>query len=149
MNKKETVATENATKQSSLSSSEMKEFNARRDRLSKALFGGEEEESSTLSESEPTEVIESTVQTQPIEPTKRTTSKQRKADLEEYKATYLCTPKIVDRQPVFISRELRDRIDDVVRRLGERRMSVSGFLENLSRHHLESYAEELDRWRRL
>ncbi len=143
MTKKETVATENATKQTSPSRSEMESFNARRDRLSKALFGGEEEVLSTLSESEPS------VQTQPIEHTKRTTSKQRKADLEEYKTTYLRTPKIVDRQPVFISRELRDRIDDIVRRLGERRMSVSGFLENLSRHHLESYAEELERWRRM
>lgn len=87
--------------------------------------------------------------TPPTEPTKRTSSKQRKADLEEYKEQFLRTPKIVDRQPVFVSREVRDLLYDIVRRMGERRMSVSGFLENLSRHHLDSYAEELERWRRL
>ena len=83
------------------------------------------------------------------EPIKRTSSKQRKADLEEYKEQFLRTPKIMDRQPVFVSREVRDLLYDIVRRMGERRMSVSGFLENLSRHHLNSYAEELERWRRL
>ncbi len=84
-----------------------------------------------------------------IESTKRTSAKQRKADLEEYKTAFLQTPKIVDRQPVFVSREVRDLLYDIVRRMGERRMSVSGFLENLSRHHLDSYAEELERWKRL
>lgn len=83
------------------------------------------------------------------EPPKRTSSKQRKASLEEYKELFLTTPKIVDRQPVFISRDLRDRIDEIARRLGERKMSVSGFLENLSRHHLDNYIDELEKWKRL
>jgi hypothetical protein len=62
---------------------------------------------------------------------------------------FMAVPKIIDRQPVFVSREVRDRIDSVVRRLGERKMSVSGFLENLARHHLDLYADELEQWKRL
>lgn len=80
---------------------------------------------------------------------KRISSKQRKASLDEYRELYMKTPKIADRQPVFVSREIRDRIDDIVRRLGERKMSVSGFLENLAKHHLDTYAEDLDQWKRL
>lgn len=89
------------------------------------------------------------VPTESTEPTRRTSSKQRKASLDEYREQFLRTPKITDRQPVFISRAIRDRIDDIVRRLGERRMSVSGFLENLANHHLELYAEEVGQWKRL
>ena len=83
------------------------------------------------------------------EPIRRTTSKQRKASLDEYRKQFLRTPKISDRQPVFVSRATRDSLDDVVRRLGERKMSVSGFLENLARHHLELYRQDIEQWRKL
>lgn len=105
--------------------------------------------------SEQTEPIERTGQgvpaspILPIEPTKRSSPKQRKASMEEYQQTYLTTPKIVDRQTIFISRTLRDEVDIVVRRLGDRKLSVSGFVENLVRAHLADYANELDQWKRM
>ena len=80
---------------------------------------------------------------------RRATAKQRKASLDEYREQFLRTPNITDRQPVFVSRATRDCIDDVVRRLGERKMSVSGFLENLARHHLELYGQDIEQWRKL
>ncbi len=79
----------------------------------------------------------------------RTSTRQRRASLDEYREAFLPVSKIIDRQPVFVSREVRDRIDSVVRRLGERKMSVSGFLENLARHHLDMYADDLEQWKRL
>lgn len=97
----------------------------------------------------PTEQIAPSVPTESTEPIRRTSSKQRKASLDEYREQYLRAPKITDRQPVFVSRAIRDSIDDIVRRLGERRMSVSGFLENLANHHLETYREEVEQWKRL
>ena len=105
--------------------------------------------------SEQTEPIERTGQsvptppTPPLEPTKRSSPKQRRASMEEYQQTYLTTPKIVDRQTIFISRTLRDEVDVVVRRLGDRKLSVSGFVENLVRAHLADYAGELDQWKRM
>jgi len=64
----------------------------------------------------------------------------------EYKTTFLKAPKIVDRKTVFISGEIRDKIDLIVRRLADdRKMSVSGFIENLVIHHLQEYKEEIDR----
>ncbi len=80
---------------------------------------------------------------------KRLSTRQRRASLDEYREIFLPVPKIIDRQPVFVSREVRDRIDSAVRRLGERKMSVSGFLENLARHHLNMYADDLEQWKRL
>lgn len=69
--------------------------------------------------------------------------------LEQYKNEFLIVPKINDRKPVFISVEQRDRIDELVRRLGGRKMSVSGFIENLVIHHFQSYQEELEVWKRI
>lgn len=87
----------------------------------------------------------------PLERTivRRVSSKQRRLSLEEYRNTYLQVPKITDRKPVFVSREVRDRLDDIVRRLGGRGMSVSGLVENLASQHLATYGNDIDQWRKL
>ena len=82
-------------------------------------------------------------------PQKRVSSKQRKLSLDEYRTTYLQVPRIEDRKPVFVSREVRDRLDEIVRRLGGRRMSVSGLLENLARLHIATYQDDIEQWRKL
>ena len=82
-------------------------------------------------------------------PQKRVSSKQRKLSLDEYRTTYLRVPKITDRKPVFVSGEVRDRLDGIVRRLGGRGMSASGLIENLARLHLETYKEDIEQWRKL
>lgn len=80
---------------------------------------------------------------------RRVSGKQRRLSLEEYRTTYLQVPRIADRKPVFLSGEIRDRLDEVVRRLGGRGMSVSGLVENLARLHLEAYKDDIEQWRRL
>ena len=82
-------------------------------------------------------------------PQKRVSSKQRRLSLDEYRTAYLQVPKITDRKPVFVSGEVRDRLDGIVRRLGGRGMSVSGLVENLARLHLETYREDIEQWRKL
>ncbi|WP_251620322.1 DUF3408 domain-containing protein [Odoribacter lunatus] len=81
--------------------------------------------------------------------TKRISNKQRRLSLEEYRTAFLQVPRIEDRKPVFISRNVRDKLDRIVRTLGTRRMSVSGLLENLATHHLEIYRDDLEQWRKL
>ena len=85
----------------------------------------------------------------PPNPQKRISGKQRKATLEEYQQTFLQVPRIDDRKPVFVSSYTRDRLDRVVRILGGRRMSVSGIIENIVRHHLALYEEDFEAWRKL
>ncbi|MCZ2588763.1 DUF3408 domain-containing protein [Bacteroides fragilis] len=80
---------------------------------------------------------------------RRISSKQRRLSLEEYRTTFLQVPKITDRKPVFLSGEMRDRLDEIVRRIGGRRLSVSGLVENLARHHLSTYENDIDQWRKL
>ena len=80
---------------------------------------------------------------------RRISSRQRKLSLAEYRKAFLQAPRIADRKPVFVSGEVRDRLDEFVRRLGGRKMSVSGLLENIARQHLEIYSEDFEQWRKL
>lgn len=80
---------------------------------------------------------------------RRVSSKQRRLSLDEYRTTYLQVPKITNRKPVFVSGEVRDKLDEIVRRLGGRGMSASGLIENLARLHLEAYREDIEQWRKL
>ena len=80
---------------------------------------------------------------------RRVSSKQRKLSLEEYRNAYLKVPIIIDRKPVFVSCEVRDRLEDYVRKLGGRKMSVSGLLENIARQHLDTYDADFEQWRKL
>ena len=80
---------------------------------------------------------------------RRISGKQRRASLEEYKESFLPVPSIEDRKPVFLSRSTRDALDRIVRMFGERRMSVSGLVENIARQHLATYGEDIEAWRKL
>ena len=80
---------------------------------------------------------------------RRISGKQRRASLEEYKDSFLSVPSIEDRKPVFLSRNTRDALDRIVRMFGERRMSVSGLVENIARQHLATYGENIEAWRKL
>ncbi|MDR2911718.1 MAG: DUF3408 domain-containing protein [Alistipes sp.] len=101
--------------------------------------------------SETTEPTISTVETQPVadSDSTRRTVKQRKSDLDEYRRLYMSIPRIEDRKPVFVSRQTRDRLDRIVRLLGERGMSVSGLIENIALHHLATYEADIEHWRKM
>ena len=86
---------------------------------------------------------------QPQPPMRRVSSKQRRLSFEEYCSVYLPVPKIENRMPVFISASLRDELDKIARRLGGKRMSASGIVENMVKHHLIVYGDELKEWYKL
>ena len=96
------------------------------------------------------ETVRKDTPAEPEDPVRRRTSgRQRRASLEEYRETYLTVPKIRNRKTVFVSEDVRDELDAVVRRLGGRGMSVSGLLENLAREHLAAYRGDIEQWRKI
>lgn len=101
------------------------------------------------------EVVEKTDEVVPEQADKipqvvrRISGKQRRASLEEYKEAFLTVPAIEDRKPVFLNRTTRDALDRIVRLFGERRMSVSGLVENIAQQHLDTYGEDIEAWRKL
>ena len=84
-----------------------------------------------------------------LPPVHRMSSKQRRLSFEEYRSVYLPVPKIENRMPIFISASLRDELDKIARRLGGKRMSASGIVENMVKHHLITYGDELKEWYKL
>ena len=78
---------------------------------------------------------------------RRVSSKQRKLSLEEYRNTFMRPYRIEDRKPVFISGKLRKMLDKFACKIGEDRMSMSGLLENIVRHHIERYADDFEHWK--
>ncbi|MBP3778855.1 MAG: DUF3408 domain-containing protein [Prevotella sp.] len=93
--------------------------------------------------------LSSTTDTPPAT-ARRVSSKQRKLSLDEYRATFLQVPRIVNRRPVFVSEEVRQKLDLIVLRLSDtRRMSVTGLLENICRHHIAMYENDIEQWRKL
>lgn len=114
------------------------------------IFGAEAESNEEETVRSIQEVKEEPVESAPTSGTvRRISSKQRRMSLEEYRNTFLQVPKIDDRKPVFVSCEVRDKLDEFVRKLGGRKMSVSGLIENIARQHLEIYQEDFEQWRKL
>lgn len=98
-----------------------------------------------IDEVPPTNVAEEQPPTPIIQ--RRVSGKQRKLSLEEYRNTFMRPYKIEDRKPVFISGKLRKTLDKFACKIGEDRMSMSGLLENIVRHHIELYAEDFEHWK--
>jgi len=92
-----------------------------------------------------TNVVEEPPPTPTIQ--RRVSSKQRKLSLEEYRNTFMRPYKIEDRKPVFISGKLRKMLDKFACKIGKDRMSMSGLLENIVRHHIKLYSEDFEHWK--
>ena len=95
------------------------------------------------------EKVQASTAVEPSTIQRRVSGKQRRLSLEEYRNAYLKVPVIIDRKPVFLSCEVRDRLEDYVRKLGGRKMSVSGLLENIARQHIDTYDADFEQWRKL
>lgn len=109
--------------------------------------GTQEQTSEAVQETANAPMSEQTDETPQV--VRRISGKQRRASLEEYKETFLPVPSIEDRKPVFLSRSTRDALDRIVRMFGERKISVSGLVENIARQHLAIYGEDIEAWRKL
>lgn len=80
---------------------------------------------------------------------KRISHKQRQESLESYREAFLTPHKIIDRKATYLSRSTWERLEFVVRRLGDYGANVSSFLECIALRHLEEYSEDIEHWRKL
>ena len=94
-----------------------------------------------------------------LSPTERATSteefhqrmgktKDRK-QLSEFQGKYLQPFRNSHRKAVYVSEETQRKLDFVVRKIGEQGASVSGYVEQVLREHLDQYKDDVERWRKL
>ena len=75
--------------------------------------------------------------------------KNHKEDLAAFRETYLQPARISHRRAVYVSDETQQRLDFVVRRIGLRGASISGYVERVLREHLDGYKDCIEVWRKL
>ena len=88
------------------------------------------------------------IATAPPAPAPRKT-KSYKEDLAAFRETYLQPERISHRKAVYVSDETQQRLDFVVRRIGLRGASISGYVERVLREHLDGYKDSIELWRKL
>ena len=76
-------------------------------------------------------------------------AKSHKEDLAAFRETYLQPARISHRKAVYVSDETQQRLDFVVRRIGLRGASISGYVERVLREHLDGYKDSIEVWRKL
>ena len=76
-------------------------------------------------------------------------AKNHKEDLAAFRETYLQPARISHRKAVYVSDETQQRLDFVVRRIGLRGASISGYVERVLREHLDGYKDSIELWRKL
>lgn len=80
---------------------------------------------------------------------RRISHKQRKESLDSYRETFLVPHKIIDRKATYLSCSTWERLEFIVRRLGDYGANVSSFLECIALQHLEEYGDDIEQWRKL
>lgn len=78
----------------------------------------------------------------------RPTVKQKRSNLESYCETFFAPVKI-DRHTVNIDKATVKRAMLALRRLSDPEITLSMYIENIVRDHLDSYADNHDAWRKL
>ena len=69
--------------------------------------------------------------------------------LSEFQGKYLQPFRNSHRKAVYVSEETQRKLDFVVRKIGEQGASVSGYVEQVLREHLDRYKDDVERWRKL
>ena len=84
------------------------------------------------------------VEPEPIEekPNKR---KRSQAVAVDYESLFLSRNELRTRQGLYISRDHYKTLQTLVRAISNERLSVSGLVDNIVKHHIELYGDDINR----
>ena len=88
--------------------------------------------------------VEPTNEPKLIEP-KETPRKKRNSMNLDYSDTFLARYELASRQGLHLEKETIATIKRIIYSIGDERLTVSGFVENVLRHHFEFYKDEVNR----
>ena len=81
------------------------------------------------------------------EPPQRVGKIKDRKRLAEFQRKYLQPLRVSHRKAVYVSEETQSRLNYVVRKIGEQGASISGYVEQVLREHLDHYKEDVETWR--
>lgn len=82
------------------------------------------------------------------EPTSSTTivePRRRRSALPDFGQTFLVPVEYKIRSSLYVSADTKRKILEVVKKIGGERMTAISYVENILRHHLELYKDEINR----
>jgi hypothetical protein len=79
------------------------------------------------------------------EPAEEKPTKRKRGQAVDYESLFLSRNELRDRQGLYIDRENYETLQTLVRSIRSERLSVSGLVENIVRHHIELYEDEINR----
>jgi len=89
------------------------------------------------------EKIESIEPQKVKEPTINKRSK-RSNNTEDYATTFLCRNEIRERKSIYVSQLVHEKVKLIIKRIADDDASVGGYIDNVLKHHLEKYKEEIN-----
>lgn len=84
---------------------------------------------------------------EPVKPKdSRANSKRykRNGNTEDYEELFLCRNEIRQRQGVYISQSVHQTIMQIVKQIAGNDVSVGGYIDNVLKHHLGKYKDEIN-----
>lgn len=93
---------------------------------------------------EQAEVEVQTSEPKPSEP-KESPRKKRSSINLDYSDTFLARYELASRQGLHLEKETIATIKRIIYSIGDERLTVSGFVENVLKHHFETYKDEVNR----
>ncbi|KGL51712.1 conjugal transfer protein [Porphyromonas macacae] len=93
------------------------------------------------------EVIQETVEEpvrQPEAKTIRETTRRKKSTPADYRETYFQKMELPDRQPIYVSRSTHEKLMKIVMVIGERKATVSSYVETIILNHFDQYQDEIN-----
>lgn len=92
---------------------------------------------------EKTEVAES-VEPQKVKELVISKRSRRSNNTEDYAATFLCRNEIRERKSIYVSQLVHEKVKLIIKRIANDDASVGGYIDNVLKHHLEKYKEEIN-----
>ncbi len=93
------------------------------------------------------EVIQETMEEpvrQPEEKPIREATRRKKSTPADYREIYFQKIELPDRQPIYVSRSTHEKLMKIVRVIGERKATISSYVETIILHHFEQYQDEIN-----
>lgn len=84
-----------------------------------------------------------------VEPHRREGKAKSREHLADFQGKYLQPLRVSHRKAVYVSEETQKRLGYVMRKIGDQGASISGYVEQVLREHLDHYKEDVETWRKL
>lgn len=76
--------------------------------------------------------------------TEKPTPRKRKNQSGDYRETYFQKVELIDRHPLYVSRNTHEKLMRIVTVIGGRKATTSSYVENILLQHFEQHQEEIN-----